>query len=249
MTNKIAMITGGGRGIGAATATLAAKAGYDVGINYAESSDTAEEIAEACRSEGVRAVTIKADIGDAGEVNRLFKTCDEHLGPIDLLVNNAGIIGQATTIEALDPDVLKRTFDVNVFGSIYCAQEAIKRMSKASGGKGGVIVNLSSIAATLGSPGEYVHYAASKGAIETFTIGLSKEVAKLGIRVNAVQAGTTATDIHTRSGNPGRPDMVASIAPLGRVATALDIAEAVMWLASSKSSYATGAILRIGGGL
>jgi len=247
--NKVVLITGGGRGIGAATARLAAKVDYDVGINYAEDSENAEQVAAACRLEGVRSVAIKADIGDAEDVKRLFTACDDALGPVDVLVNNAGIIGRASTVEALSSDDLRRTFEVNVFGAIYCAQEAIRRMSTENGGQGGVIINLSSIASTLGSPGEYVHYAASKGAIDSLTIGLAKEVGKVGIRVNAVQAGTTATDIHERSGNPDRPKMVAKNAPLGRIAQPDDIAEAVLWLASGKASYATGAILRISGGL
>ncbi len=249
MTRKIALITGAGRGIGAATAALAAKAGYDVCINYVADGGSAEQVASNCRANGVSSIAIKADIGNPAEIERLFKECDEELGPVDLLVNNAAIIGQATLIEHLEFDALKRTFDVNVFGPILCAQQAIRRMSTAAGGRGGVIINLSSIAATLGSPGEYVHYASSKGAIETFTIGLSKEVAKVGIRVNAVQAGTTDTDIHARSGNPDRPEMVAKQAPLGRVASPDDIAEAVIWLSSDRASYATGAILRVSGGL
>lgn len=249
MANRIALITGGGRGIGAATALLAAKAGYDVCVNYASDRTSAESVASTCRAGGVRSVAVQADIGDPKAVEALFAACDEQLGPVALLVNNAGIVGEATSIEDLQFDALKRTFEVNVFGSICCAQQAVRRMSTARGGAGGVIINLSSIAATLGSPGEYVHYAASKGAIETLTIGLSKEVGRVGIRVNAVQAGTTDTDIHARSGNPDRPAMVAGTAPLGRVATPNDIAEAVIWLASDAASYATGAILRIGGGL
>jgi len=183
------------------------------------------------------------------EVAALFVACDNALGQPDLLVNNAGIIGQASRVEGLESEVLRRTFEINVFGAIFCAQQAVQRMSTARGGRGGVIVNLSSIAATLGSPGEYVHYAASKGAIETFTIGLAKEVGREGIRVNAVQAGTTDTEIHVRSGNPDRPSQVARHAPLGRVATPDDIAQAILWLASEQASYATGTILRIGGGL
>ena len=249
MTNRIALITGAGRGIGAATAILAARAGYDVGVNYASDADRAGEVVAACRALGVRSVAVQADIASPAEVGTLFAICDDALGAPDLLVNNAGIIGRASRIEDLGTDVLRRTFEVNVFGSVYCAQHAIRRMSTARGGRGGAVINLSSIAATLGSPNEYVHYAASKGAIETFTIGLAREVAGVGIRVNAVQAGTTETEIHARSGNPDRPGMVAKNAPLGRAATPDDIAEAVLWLASEKASYATGAILRIGGGL
>ncbi len=246
---RAALITGGGRGIGRATALAAARAGYDVGINYLSDDAAAEATATACRDLGVESVAIKADVADLHAVAAMFQALDQAFGRLDLLVNNAGIVGKASTIEALDSAILKVTFEVNVFGSIYCAQEAIKRMSRQHGGEGGVIVNLSSIAATLGSPGEYVHYAASKGAIETLTIGLAKEVAADGIRVNAVQAGTTDTEIHARSGNPDRPAMVAKIAPLGRVATPDDIANAVIWLASDAAAYTTGASLRVGGGL
>jgi len=247
--NNIAIITGAGRGIGAATARLAAQAGYDVCVNYAADKASAEAVAGACRDAGVRAVAVAADVSDPAQVETLFEACDEALGRCTLLVNNAGVVGAASMVAKLDDATLRRTFEVNVFGTVYCSREAIWRMSTAAGGHGGVIVNLSSIAATLGSPGEYVHYAASKGAVETFTIGLAKEVGRVGIRVNAVQAGTTATGIHASSGNPSRPDAVAREAPLGRVATPEDIAEAIIWLASDKAGYATGSILRVGGGL
>ena len=249
MAHRIALVTGSSRGIGAATARLAARDGYDVCVNYAVDVKAAAEVASDCRALGVRSVAVQADIGKAVEIETLFAACDDQLGPVDLLVNNAGVVGQASRVEDLDPLALQRTFDVNVFGTILCARQAVRRMSTAYGGKGGVIVNLSSIAATLGSPGEYVHYAASKGAIDTFTVGLAREVAPVGIRVNAVQAGTTATEIHARSGNPDRPAMVARTAPLGRVAMPEEIAEAIVWLASARASYATGAILRLGGGL
>lgn len=249
MSQKIALVTGGSRGIGAAVARLAAQAGYDVAVNFAVDSKAGDAVVADCRAQGVRSVALQADVGNPDAVGRLFVECDERLGRVDLLVNNAGIVGAATSVEDLDAEVLHRTFDVNVHGSVLCAQQAIRRMSIARGGRGGVIVNLSSIAATLGSPGEYVHYAASKGAIDAFTIGLAKEVAAVGIRVNAVQAGTTATEIHARSGNPTRLAMVANTAPLGRVATPEDIAEAILWLASDRASYATGTILRLGGGL
>ncbi len=245
-TRRSAVVTGGGRGIGHATALAAARAGYDVCVNYAEDSRSGENTANACRALGVNAIAVRADVADRKDVAALFDAADRALAPLGLLVNNAGIIGRASKVAELDEASLKRTFEVNVYGTIYCCQEAIPRLSTA---KGGAIVNLSSIAATLGSPGEYVHYAASKGAIETFTIGLAKEVAVLGIRVNAVQAGTTDTEIHARSGNPNRPAMVAKTAPLGRVATPEDIARAILWLASDDAGYTTGASLRVGGGL
>jgi NAD(P)-dependent dehydrogenase (short-subunit alcohol dehydrogenase family) len=246
---KIAVITGGSRGIGAATARLAAANGYDVCIAYVSDAAAAEQVAEACRQSGVRAIAVKADVASAAAVEALFAECDRALGPVSLLVNNAATIGRASTVAELPDDVLRRTFEVNVYGAFNCARAAIKRMSRKAGGAGGAIVNVSSTAATLGSPGEYIHYAASKGAIDTFTIGLAKEVGPDGIRVNAVQPGTTDTGIHARAGVPERPAMVARTAPLGRAGRPEDIAEAILWLGSDKAAYATGAILRVGGGL
>lgn len=245
----IAMITGASRGIGAAAARLAAKAGYDVCVNYVSDRDSADDVVRVCKSDGVRAISVQADVAVPADVERLFDTCDRDLGAVSLLINNAGIVGQATPLRDLTDDVLHRTFEVNVYGTIYCARAAVRRMSTDLGGTGGVLINISSIAATLGSPGEYVHYAASKGAIDTLTIGLAKEVGRQGIRVNAIQAGTTDTGIHRAAGNPDRPEMVARTAPLGRVAMPDDIAEAALWLASEKAGYASGAILRIGGGI
>jgi len=246
---KIVLITGASRGIGAAAARTAAKEGYDVCINYTSDSTAAGKVAKQCNAEGVRAIAVRCDIGNSTDITNLFETCDQELGRVTHLVNNAGIIGEACRLENADPEMIRRVFDVNIMGSMLCAQEAVRRMSTNNGGQGGVIVNISSIAATLGSPGEYIHYATSKAAIDGFTIGLSKEVGREGIRVNSIQAGTTNTEIHERTGNPDRPAMVANTAPLGRVAEPEDIAEAIMWLLSDKSSYATGAILRLGGGL
>ncbi len=246
---KIALVTGSGRGIGRATALLAADNGYDVCINYAADAQAARDVASGCEERGARTVCVKANVGARVEAAKLFDACDRALGPPDLLVNNAGIIGQASTLAALTEDNLKTTFDVNVFGTVYCAQEAVRRMSTTDGGRGGVIINVSSIAAISGSPFEYVHYASSKAAVETLTVGLAREVGRDGIRVNAVRAGTTDTDIHQRSGNPDRPAMVAKTSPLGRVATADDIAEAIIWLASDKAGFATGSVLSISGGL
>ncbi|MCF6273605.1 MAG: SDR family oxidoreductase [Rhodobacteraceae bacterium] len=247
---KIALITGGSRGIGAATAKLAAKAGYDICLNYLSNKSKAEAVLHDCKAYGAQAIAVRGDVGVEADVVRLFETCDAALGPVDLLVNNAGIIGAAAKVETLSAQVLQQTFAVNVFGAFYCARQAALRMSTAHGGRGGVIVNLSSIAATNGSPGEYVHYAASKGAIDSFTVGMAREVGREGIRVNSVQAGTADTDVHTLGGgNPDRPAMVAATSALGRVATPEEIAEAILWLGSDKASYATGTVMRVGGGL
>lgn len=246
---KVAVITGASRGIGAATARLAASAGYDVCVNFASDTAAANSIVANCNAEGVRAFACKADISDAGEVGRLFAECDAELGRVSLLVNNAGIVGKATKLADLTNDVLLSTYAVNVFGAVYCSQEAIRRMAKSHGGEGGAIVNISSIAAKLGSPNEYVHYASSKAAVETLTVGLAKELGPEGIRVNCVRAGTTNTDIHSTSGNPDRPAMFARSAPLGRVGEPSDMAEAILWLASDKASFTTGAILSVAGGV
>ncbi len=246
---SIVLITGAGRGIGKATALLAAEHGYDLCLNYVADRQAAEAVRDTCQAHGVQATLFQADIADQAAVERLFLHCDDTLGPLTCLINNAGIVGRASRLEDLGPEALLRTFGVNVHGSIFCAQQAITRMARSKGGNGGVIINISSIAAVLGSPGEYVHYAASKGAIETLTIGLAKEVGPDGIRVNAVRAGTTDTDIHEAAGNPDRPKMVARTAPLRRVASPRDIAEAVLWLASDKASYTTGAMLNVSGGL
>ena len=245
----LAIVTGGSRGIGAATCLCLARDGFDICVSYLANRDRAEAVVESCRSLGVRAEAVAADIADPEAVRQMFAQCDTVFGLPSVLVNNAGIIGQTSRMADLSDEALDVTFRTNVFGPIYCIREAIPRMSVTSGGSGGAIVNISSIAATLGSPGEYVHYAASKAAVDAMTIGLSKELGPEGIRVNAVQAGTTDTEIHTLSGNPDRPAKVAASAPLGRVARPEDIAEAAAWLASPAASYTTGAILRIGGGL
>lgn len=250
VTRKIAVITGGSRGIGAATAELAAKAGYDICLNYVANEARAAEVVATCEALGAKAIAVQGDVAVEADMAALFAACDAALGPVDLLVNNAGIVGETSRVDALPAAALERIFRVNVFGSVYGAQQAVRRMSTSHGGKGGAIVNLSSIAATIGSAGEYVHYAASKGAIDSFTIGLAREVGREGIRVNAVQAGTADTDVHTLGGgNPDRPAMVAATSALGRVATPHEIAEAILWLGSGKASYATGSVLRVGGGL
>ena len=246
---RIMMITSAGRGIGWPTAILAAKAGYSVCINYAEDVQSAEETCAECAGTGVAVTIFNANVAGPSDVRALFAYCDSTLGTATALINNAGIIGRSVKLADLESSVLLDTFAVNVHGAIYCCQEAIQRMSTKLGGKGGAIVNITSAAAVTGSSNEDVHYAASKTALETLTIGLAKEVGPEGIRVNGVRAGSTDAGIHARSGNPDRPAIVASISPLRRVAEPEEMAEAALWLASGKASYANGAILGMMGGL
>lgn len=246
---NVAIITGGSRGIGAATAVLLSKSGVDVCLSYQSDQASADAVVAACQAEGVRACAFQADVANITDVQKFFAFCDAQLGTANILINNAGIVGAASKLVDLQPEVLERVFAVNLFGAIYCCQEAIKRMAKSFGGSGGSIVNISSMAAKFGSPNEYIHYAASKGALDSMTIGLAKEVGPEGIRVNAIHSGTADTDIHQRTGNPGRPAMVASINPLGRVARPEEIAEAALWLALDKSSYTNGAIMPVTGGM
>ncbi|GHB50472.1 glucose-1-dehydrogenase [Pseudovibrio japonicus] len=247
--SKIVLVTGASKGIGQATAVAFAKAGYNVCVNYHSDKSGADETVQRCRDLGARAIAIGANVADQEAVRQMFVTCDDSLGSATCLVNNAGIIGGASSLVDLDSAALVSTFQSNVFGMIYCMQEAAKRMRTDEGGLGGAIVNMSSVAAALGSPGEYVHYAASKGAVETLTIGAGKELGPLGIRVNAIRVGTTATDMHHREGNPDRPKMVAAATPLGRIAEPLDIAEAAVWLASSAAGFVSGTTLTVAGGL
>jgi NAD(P)-dependent dehydrogenase (short-subunit alcohol dehydrogenase family) len=237
------VITGGGRGIGAATARLAAQRGYAVCINYRKDAAAAEKLARE-----IKGVAVQGDVASEPDVVRLFRTVDEKLGRVTALVNNAGIVDRGSRVEAMTAERIQRMLAVNVTGSFLCAREAIKRMSTRHGGKGGAIVNLSSIAAKLGGSGEYVDYAASKGAIDTFTIGLAKEVGPEGIRVNAVRPGIIRTEIHITSGDPGRVERIGATAPLQRPGEAQEIASAIVWLASDEASYITGALLDISGG-
>jgi NAD(P)-dependent dehydrogenase (short-subunit alcohol dehydrogenase family) len=241
----VMIVTGGSRGIGAATARLAATRGYAVCVNYRRERDAAERLAKEI---GAGAIAVAGDVSDEGDVLRLFETVDCELGPVSALVNNAGIVDLGTRVEAITPARLQRMFAVNVFGSFLCAREAVKRMSRRHGGKGGVIVNLSSIAAKLGGPGEYVDYAAAKGAIDTFTVGLAKEVSDEGIRVNAVRPGIIRTEIHLSSGDPGRVERIGAAAPLGRPGEAEEVARVILWLASEESSYMSGALVDVSGG-
>lgn len=249
MTRPIVLVTGASKGIGAATAALFAAEGYDVCINYLSDPEGAQGVADRCRALGARTALVQADVGRKPDVERMFAACDAALGPVTCLINNVGIIGGASTLADLTESALAATFQTNVFGTIHCIQQAIPRMSRETGGAGGAIVNMSSVAATLGSPHEYVHYAASKGAIETLTIGAGKELAPLGIRVNAIRVGTTDTTMHATGGNPDRPAKIAAITPMGRIADPSDIAQAALWLASDRSGFVTGTVLTVAGGL
>ncbi len=247
MTGVI-LVTGGGRGIGAATARLAAKRGYAVCINYASAVEPAETLAAEIRDRGGRAFAHRADVAREDEVEAMFAALDRELGPITALVNNAGLSGHISRLDAAKPEAIRRVVEVNVMGVMLCAREAVKRMSSLHGGAGGVIVNISSVAASLGNPGEYVWYAATKGAVDSFTIGLAKEVAKEGIRVNAVAPGMVATEIHAAGGDAGRLERVGKTVPLGRHGEVEEIAEPVLWLMSHEARYITGEILRVSGG-
>ena len=241
-------VTGGSRGIGAAVALRAAQDGYDVALTYATDRDAAQRVAATIGAAGRCAVVIQADVAEEDDVLRAFAALDDAFGRLDALVVNAGITGRFTRVDDLDAATLQRVFAVNVAGAFLCAREAVRRMSTARGGAGGAIVTLSSRAAMLGSPGEYVHYAASKAAVETLTRGLAKEVAAEGVRVNAVSPGLVDTEIHARAGQPGRLERLAPTIPLGRAGTAEEIAEAVLWLLSPAASYVTGAVLEAAGG-
>jgi len=241
-------VTGSSRGIGAAIARLAAERGFSVAINFAKGKAEGEEIAQQIVNAGGRAHAIQADVACEEDVVRLFETAERELGAIKALVNNAAITGGFSRVEAVSARTLAAVMSVNVTGTILCAREAVRRMSTRRDGQGGSIVNISSRAARIGSAGEWVHYAASKGAIDSFTIGLAREVATEGIRVNAVAPGLIETGLHAAHGAPDRLDRLASTIPMQRPGTALEVAEAVLWLLSPAASYTTGAILEVGGG-
>ena len=244
----VVLITGGSRGIGAATARLAAARGYAVAINYHSDKTSADSLAAGLREQGARIAVIQADITVEAEVLSLFEAVESKLGTPTALVNNAGILEQQMRLEDMSAERINRVLQTNVTGSPLCAREAVRCMSTARGGDGGAIVNVSSAASRLGSPGEYIDYAASKGAIDSFTIGLAKEVAAEGIRVNAVRPGVIYTGIHASGGEPGRVDRVGPTLPMGRGGTAEEVAAAILWLLSEEASYTTGSFIEVSGG-
>jgi NAD(P)-dependent dehydrogenase (short-subunit alcohol dehydrogenase family) len=242
------LVTGGGRGIGAAVARLGAARGYAVGVNYLRDAEAAEAVVAEIGQAGGQALALQADVAREEEVERLFAALDRELPPLTALVNNAGLAGQVSRVEDAPAETIRQVMELNVLGCIWCARAAVRRMARRHGGRGGAIVNISSGAATIGSPGEYVWYAASKGAVDSFTLGLAKENAGEGIRVNAVAPGFVRTEIHAASGMPDRLEKIAPTMPIGRAAEPEEIAEAVLWLLSDAASYTTGAILRVAGG-
>ncbi len=246
--SQVMIVTGAGKGIGAAIAELAGKRGYSVCVNYAHSKDAAEQVVARIAGAGGKAIAVQADVSQPAEAKRLFEETDRRLGKVDALVNNAGIIGRQCRLDELDDAVLAQVFAVNTFSYFYCAREAIRRMSTQRGGKGGAIVSISSAAARHGGLPMESHYAASKGAVDSFTVGLAKEVGKEGIRVNAIRPGLIVTDIHQAHGGDATIRSVGPTVPLGREGYPAEIAEATMWLCSDAASYVHGAILDVSGG-
>jgi NAD(P)-dependent dehydrogenase (short-subunit alcohol dehydrogenase family) len=246
--SRVALVTGGSRGIGASCALLAAQQGWSVAVNYTQNSLAADEVVRQIRAAGGTAIAVQADVGDEGQIKKMFETVDAKLGRLSALVNNAGVVDMPQRVDEMSAERLDRMFRINITGSFICSREAVRRMSTKHGGTGGVIVNLGSAAARLGSPGQYVDYAAAKGAIDVFTLGLGKEVAAEGIRVNAVRPGLIDTEIHASGGLPNRARELAHLVPMQRPGTADEVARAVVWLMSDDSSYTTGSVIDVTGG-
>jgi NAD(P)-dependent dehydrogenase (short-subunit alcohol dehydrogenase family) len=242
------LITGGSRGIGAATVRLAAKRGYAVCFSYRSNTGAAEQLVQEVEAAGGRALAVQSDVGNGDAIKQLFDRCDRQFGPISALVNNAGITGGILRLDAVEPETVRRVLEVNVLGTILCCQEAVRRMSTAYGVTGGAIVNISSGVTRSGGASEYIWYGATKGAVDTFTIGLAREVGPEGIRVNAISPGLTQTDIHVEGSDAARVDRLAPQIPLGRAATPEEIAEPIMWLLSDEARYIAGEILLVSGG-
>jgi len=245
---EVLLVTGGSRGIGAAVALLAAAKGYAVAVNYASNAKAADQVVDAITSKGGRAIAVQADVARESQIIDMFATIDRELGPLTALVNNAGVVDVAARVDEMSLARLERMFDINVIGAIVCAREAVRRMSTKHGGHGGAIVNVSSAASRLGSPGQYVDYAAAKGAIDAFTIGLAKEVAAEGIRVNAVRPGLIETGIHASGGIPDRVRQLQHLVPMQRGGSAQEVAQAIVWLLSPEASYTTMSLVDVSGG-
>lgn len=245
---KVLLVTGGGRGIGAATCILAAQKGWDVAVNYTANADAAQLVVKQIQDAGARAMAVQADVADEGQVLAMFKRVKAELGPLQGLVNNAGVIDVTARLDEMSMARWRRMFDINVLGSMLCAREAILQMSTKHGGQGGSIVNLSSAAARLGSPSQYLDYAAAKGAIDSFTLGLAKEVAGEGIRVNAIRPGLIDTEIHASGGLPNRVKDLEHLVPAKRGGSALEVAQAIVWLLSDDASYTTMSLIDVSGG-
>ena len=248
MSDKgVVIVTGGSRGIGAATSILAAQRGYGVVVNYAGNVAAAETVCAQIAAAGGRAMAVRGDVSAEADIDAIFAVADR-MGPLAGLVNNAGVVDMAARVDEMDLARLMRMFAINTFGSMLCAGRAVKRMSSRHGGKGGSIVNIGSAASKLGSPSMYVDYAAAKGAIDTFTVGLALEVAGEGIRVNGVRPGIIETEIHASGGDPDRPKRMAASLPMARTGTALEVAQAIVWLLSDEASYTTGSVINVTGG-
>jgi NAD(P)-dependent dehydrogenase (short-subunit alcohol dehydrogenase family) len=245
---QVLLVTGGSRGIGAASALLAARKGYAVAVNYTHNAKAAQEVVSRIRADGGKAIAVQADVAEEEQVLALFNAVDAQLGRLTALVNNAGVVDVTARLDEMSVARLKRMFDVNVIGAMVCAREAVRRMSTRHGGSGGAIVNVSSAASRLGAPGQYLDYACAKGAIDTLTIGLAKEVAAEGIRVNAVRPGLIDTEIHASGGIPDRVQQLAHLVPMQRGGSAEEVAEVIVWLLSREASYTTMSLIDVSGG-